>query len=191
MATAKEMRAIFNLLVAAHPGKELGEDTPRAYEAALGDLPVDLLKAAVLQCLATSKWFPTIAEVRGAAADILARAQGHPTALEAWGQMRRWLRSPKSVIVNGQRYVRRPLTEPSMRALAALGGEGMVRESDNPTADRARFEEAYNGLLERERGQMMQLPAVAQIVARLAASGVPPTGGLALPQLAGAPRGEG
>lgn len=173
MATAKEMRAIFSLLVAAHPGKELGEDTPRAYEAALGDLPVDLLKAAVLHCLATSRWFPSIAEVRGAAADILARAQGHPTALEAWGQLRRWLRSPKSVIVNGQRYQRRALPEPAMRALAALGGEAMVRDSENPTADRARFVEVYNQLLERERGQMMQLPAVAQMVARLAASDVP------------------
>ena len=64
------------LMKAAYPRQTLPEETIDLYTRALQDIEPRLLKTAVMQHIATSKWFPTIAELRGTAAALVARTRG-------------------------------------------------------------------------------------------------------------------
>ena len=51
----------------------------------LSEINPELLQAAVLKHISTSKWFPTVAEIRAPVAEIVLQTANQPTALEAWG----------------------------------------------------------------------------------------------------------
>ncbi|UCC53697.1 MAG: hypothetical protein JSV68_06915, partial [Anaerolineaceae bacterium] len=66
----KSIAEVLDLLAASYPRTELEAETVKAYILMLEGIDPALLKAAVLQHISTSKWFPTIAEIRGAAVEI-------------------------------------------------------------------------------------------------------------------------
>lgn len=67
--TKAEALRLMAMLRAAWPRQEIGEDTTEVYAGMLADLSYADAKTAVTTLVKTSKWFPTIAEIREQAAD--------------------------------------------------------------------------------------------------------------------------
>lgn len=84
MNRAEAMR-VFALLQAAYPRQELPDSTELVYASALADLDVVAVERAALALIRTSRWFPTIAEIREQVAEDLT---GLPEAEMAWAEVR-------------------------------------------------------------------------------------------------------
>ena len=71
MSTLNDQEALklIKLLCAAYPRQELRKDTIKVYAGFLEDLDYKLAEGVVSYWIKTSKWFPSIAELRLAAAD--------------------------------------------------------------------------------------------------------------------------
>lgn len=165
MTQEQEIIQCLAMLKLAYPRQELEEGTIDIYEMALCDIDPALLKTAVLQHIAASKWFPTVAELRESALGIVNYATGQVTAGEAWGELMAMFR-------RGYSHYRVPdfAEQPLIgKALAAIGGWGYLCASENTVADRARFIEVYNQLLRRQQDDAMMLPAVRTYAEQLAA----------------------
>lgn len=150
------------LLKSAYPRQELTDQTIDVYEAALQDIDPGLLRAAVLHHVSTNKWFPTVAELRNAAANLVSRASGQLLPGEAWEQVVRKFRQ-------GYSHSRVPeFDELTAKALGAIGGWHYLCYSDNIPADRARFIQAYEQYAKRAAEDAVMLPAVSDYVGQLA-----------------------
>lgn len=51
-------------LAAAFPSLEVTDATIEAFDKGLADVPLKLLRPAIGQCIATAKFFPSVAEIR-------------------------------------------------------------------------------------------------------------------------------
>ena len=58
------------MLIAAFPSRDISKATTAIYFEKLKGYPVELLTAAVLDVIGVSKFFPSIAEIRGRAKEI-------------------------------------------------------------------------------------------------------------------------
>jgi len=168
MASKGTVARMFALLHANWPREEYTAHTVQLYERCLGDIDDEVLEAATLQCIASKTFFPRVAEIREAAYDIICQRDELPTPYEAWGMVLRWIRLPRTIMRDGKRWGKAPLPEIVQAALDGIGGVDLVRFSDNITADRARFVQAYEGLVERRRKRVQTLPQVRELAARIA-----------------------
>ena len=150
------------LLKSAYPRQEFAPETVHVYTLALSDINTKLLQTGVLKHISTSKWFPTVAEIRAAVAEVVLQTANQPTALEAWGMVMREMR-----LVG---HWRRPDLPPAiLQAVQDTGGWRQLCMSENIAADRARFVEAYNSQQQRLVQRLQQLPAVTAVEEELAA----------------------
>lgn len=208
MATKDTIRQMLTLLAGAWPNNQANEATIAAYTVGLQDLEADALRAGVLSCLTSCKFFPTIAEIR--AAVVLLSTQGTPTAAEAWefahtahphfsvrrcqdaaNMIARMNAAPSQYIEIMPQYTRHIQT-----CQECFDGyedprwphplvEQIARQmgwpemhTDNPAADRARYIDAYESALRSARTEAAALPEVTQLALKLTAK----TGALALPE---------
>jgi hypothetical protein len=152
-----EVKKLVAVLIAAFPAGKITDETVGVYERMLGDLDYPAANAAVERLLATSKWLPTVAEIREAALTLNTgeiRAGG-----EAWGE----------VITAIGRHGRNRLPGKDFQfgdpivaeCVAALKWRELC-DSDNQVADRARFVELYDQLAARHRRSQLSesLPAM-------------------------------
>jgi hypothetical protein len=152
-------------LSAAYRDAPISEETSQVYERMLLDLDFEAGKAAVQRLICMSKWLPTVAEIRAAAADIdrgPVRRGG-----EAFGDVLAEIRRTGS-------YGAPSFADPLVAECVSLMGWRTLCLGDNEAADRARFIELYDGLAARGRADVVAgrpLPA--------------PRGGLALPSMVG------
>lgn len=124
----------------------------------LADIPPEILKAAALQHIATSKWFPSIAELRALAREII-----YPSRLcgvEAWGLVKREIHR---VGIYGK-----PKFDDEFIAVAVktLGWDSLCM-GDHEPSNRARFIACYDALVQREEKQMALLPQVRNVIEHL------------------------
>jgi hypothetical protein len=160
MASDEEILTIFNMLRANYhyamkdmAAKQIS-DLEVLWCELLGDVDGDLLRAAALQHATTSKWFPTVAELRQLAADI---TLGHKmTAMEAWGEVTRQIRTIGH-------WDKPEFSDLLVRKLVSDMGWLNLCMSEMPGADRARFMDGYNALLSRERREVLELPLVSKM----------------------------
>jgi hypothetical protein len=116
-------------LRAAFPNANLPAETVAIYEAALADLdPADVERAVVAR-IKTSRFFPTVAEIREQVAETNLALPG---PIEAWNQA-----------CDSDPGERAPLVT---EALRSIGGSWAVRTSENPIAIRAQFLKFYGEL---------------------------------------------
>jgi hypothetical protein len=163
MATSKTIKEVLSMLFLSPlankpknlPGQtdvEMMAATAKIYAMTLADLDDNLLMAAVVQYLASgSKWFPAPVDLRTTALSLVNRADGTPSAFEAWAEVKRAIRS------------REPLSPMAQRAIDLLGGLAEFGASDigDESSWRARFIQAYEQLQQRQAEDAMMLPAVA------------------------------
>lgn len=172
MATEVDIVRVFTFLTSAYPSfaaapanDEYGiPGTLDIYREALADIDYDVLKAAAKKCLADCRFFPTIAELRQAAAALTTPPS--TSGVEAWGlvmsEVRRGVGYPLQVPVECG------ITDPLiLRSVESVGGWKLLQRSTNQEdiAHRARFVEVYETLLARQRDDARQMPEVRQMTA--------------------------
>ncbi|MEH7355099.1 replicative helicase loader/inhibitor [Neobacillus drentensis] len=83
----KEIINLLGIATANFPNLQQKEMKPTAilWEKALADIPYEVAEKAVIKVLSTSKFFPTIAEIRDATAQITQPRT--LDAIEAWGMI--------------------------------------------------------------------------------------------------------
>lgn len=164
--TEPEAQKLVTVLVTAFPTQlsrmsaEQQASMQAIYRRMLGDLGYPEANAAVERLLATSRFMPTIAEIRDAAHTATngqKRAGG-----EAWGDVLKAIRR--------YGYMRSPGTDfafddPLVHRCAASMGWSELCSSENATADRARFIDLYDQVSANERQNQIAgaLPAISRL----------------------------
>jgi hypothetical protein len=118
------------LLTAAYPDYQLNDATAQTYQHFLADLDFEISKAVVVNHVATRKWFPKICELREA---VLERELGIESVEVALMQ----IRDEDNL-----------LSSLAVKALRLCGGTWEMNRTTNPSAWRAQFRKAYEGLRE-------------------------------------------
>lgn len=155
-----EVTKLVGVLAAAFPNAHMSVESVKVYVAMLKDVPLDVLKLAVEQCIAESEFLPTIAKLRGQAVRLCSSTESLMEPLEAWALVKQQMgrvgcyRSPQfeSPII--------------ARAVQCMGWRELC-SSENEVADRAHFSRLYQQLLEREIAEAKALPATREYRTRL------------------------
>lgn len=169
--TELQIKKLVAVMVAAHPSSKVSEESIAVYARMLADLDYPAANAAVEQLLATSKWMPTVAEIRERVVSLHAgevRAGG-----EAWGSVLKAIRGAGRYRIPGADFA---FIDPVTAECVAAMSWVELCDSENPTADRARFIELYDQLATRHRRAQLSegLPAMQRFRALQAASGGAP-----------------
>ena len=180
--TEGQVAKLVAVLIAGYPSARITAETSAVYERMLRDLDYAAVNAAVEWLLATSKWLPTVAEIREAA-HSLRDGEVKPGG-EAWGLVITAVRLHGRYRTPGVDF---EFGDPVVAQCVAAMARFEICESENSTADRARFIELYDRLAaQRRRAQLAEgLPAVQQFRAlqtqpseRLASGDAKPLGKL-------------
>jgi hypothetical protein len=150
---AIEAAKLVAMLSAAYRDAKLNAEASQVYEAMLADLDFGLAQQSVARLICTSKWLPTVAEIRQTAADI------------ERGPVRRGAEAYADVIAEIRRtgqYGTPRFTDPVVTECVTLMTWRGLCLGDNEAADRARFIELYDSLAARQRVDIVagrQLPS--------------------------------
>lgn len=134
------------------PSSKADAETITLYLAALDDLTYAQIKAGVLKCMNTAKFFPTIAEIREAAESMVEHANhtGKPDAGEAWGEVMRF-------VTESSPYDQRPFRwscEEVHDAVKRLGAMTLFEmTNDGIPATRGQFMKIYDKLLAGQKNK--------------------------------------
>lgn len=136
--------------------------TAELWARMLSDVPYEVAEKALMKVLATARYFPTVAEMREAAAQITNPAL--PSWVEAWGEV------AKAVRVYGWPRPAEALASLSplaRRVAEAIGWEALCA-SEEPDVIRGQFRRMYEDLAGRQEADQVLPPAVKQEIAALA-----------------------
>ena len=149
-------------LAAMFPNWKPDALTIEAYVVALVDVDPLSLESAILHLLSQPLSFmPTAGTIRHTAFDLQAGNGGPPTAYEAWGLVGTAIKAGAGYPVAG--VFSKPDVHPLVeKAVNFIGGWRHLAASENYTADRARFVDAYNQVREREIEDVRMLPQVRE-----------------------------
>lgn len=173
MATDSEIEAVFFMLAANYDyiQKPNFGESPQGhakgialkmdiFKQTLSDIDGDLLRASALKIISTSKWFPSVAELREAALDI-AEPNGRRTGLEAWGDV------VAAFHRDGGQYGNPQFDDPIASEVVRMLGWQTLCLSEDQTADRARFIDGYNAIASCRRNETLTLPEVRRVQAQI------------------------
>jgi hypothetical protein len=161
MTEAQAIRLIGGLMAAYRVGQTITDDTADAYVEDILDLDFEPAALAVKTLRQTSKFLPSIAEIRQAAAEIHA---GHlPDEDEAWAEVMANIRH--------HGWTGTPTwTHPAIHATVKAMGWRDLCASTNQVADRAHFLSLYRTQRARlERDRQID-PAIREMAALIANS---------------------
>ena len=126
---------------------------------ALKDLSYSLASAALGKWSQTSRWSPTIADIRETAADITDPDNGEDWSM-GWGKVLKaisrygWSRPEEALAT---------LDETSRAAVKCLGWQNLCM-SENISVDRASFRQTYETMKKRKKEQRQISPDVLAII---------------------------
>lgn len=134
---ASEVVRVVELLQGAYPRQEIPKSTLSVYVMALADLDVEDCLRAVTRHVQTSKWFPTIAEIRELVAEAITEL---PEPEFAWREVREAL---------GRDTAGQPVPAwscPEIREAVAVLGWGTLVNTRNIAIERERWIKTYSRL---------------------------------------------
>lgn len=165
MTKAEAVRLV-GVAVAAFPSMQERDMCPTAelWTEMLCDLPFDVAKAALQKVLTLAKFFPTVAEIREAAASL--QPGGAPEPEAAWGEVLQQI--AKVGYIGTPRW-----SHPAVGQAADIlygGWSELCRHlnEDSMVADRAHFLRMYGNVAARLREDAKLPPAVREMAASLA-----------------------
>lgn len=172
--TKTEVMKLVAVLCAAYPSAKFTAEASSAFESALADLGYAVANAAVEQIIGTSRWMPTIADIRERVLSLLS-GEIRPGG-DAWGSVL------KAIAARGRNRtpgVDFEFCDPVVHEAVKALGWSQLCDSENATADRARFVELYDRLAVVRRRQELthNLPAVKRYQLLQAASKKTPLSG--------------
>jgi hypothetical protein len=167
MANEKQVRGLLRAISGAYPTFELTDDRVSIYVKLLADLDADALTAAAQQHIVTSKFPPTVAELRDGCANLTRPAL--PAWADAWGEV---LEAIRRVGYLGQPSFSHPLIE---QAVQGMGGWKLLcaMEISETATQRAQFRDIYNAYASRCEREAALLPAVRALAVQRGALPVP------------------
>jgi hypothetical protein len=130
--TPEDATLIVGKLKAMYPRQEVNTETVIGYVKFLSDLDAEPAMRAVDEHIASSPWFPSVAEIRERVAE---RASGLPHGAAAYDL---------AVAVCEKRGALADLPEAVRRALDHVGGTWALRTTEDPGVLRAQFLKAYD-----------------------------------------------
>ncbi len=146
------------MLTTAYPRAVLVEGTLKIYFEMLSDIPDDALIAAVLDQIKTNEYFPTIAAITRSAAIIQSGIGSMVSAMDAWGEVCEAMRLG---------YQMQPkFSNPLIDKIVTDMNWYVLRTSENTSADRARFIEAYDAKVTRMLREYIVPAGVRELTAR-------------------------
>lgn len=143
------------MLTAAYT-REIPDATIELYVASLADLPDDLLAEIVGETILTSRWLPTIAELREAVVKRVDPRALPPSPDSAWA----------SILVaseNCDAGMPTDTHEAVISALKAVGGLWRIGMSRSPDSFRKPFLGAYSALSDEARRRALALGVCARL----------------------------
>lgn len=144
MAKPSEVGEVILLLKSAYPRQPVTQSTLDVYQLMLADIDVDLLRRAAHHHVATSQYFPSIAELRAEASG----GKDLPTAEEAWGEV-------CAAVRRVGRYRLPPtFSHPLIHDAVSAIGWNTITDSETVGVERAHFFrifEAFANRLSRDR----------------------------------------
>ena len=171
MSNLIEFTEIFMVLAAAYPRFVPGNQTIEVYYELLKDLDTNLLKNAALQCANSGEWFPSVHELRAAAADLVRQQNQIPSAYEAWEEVYNHPRDnilSELRIEDGRYYIdhrevhwSHPIVENVARQ---LGWPNFPGAEDDIVGDRAHFFKAYAYAIDKAVRDFAMLPQVRNYI---------------------------
>lgn len=162
MATKPEIAQLLAIIRAGYPRQAITtvqyNQMVDVWSTLLADLPLAQLRAAAEHHITSSTWFPSLAEIRQGAHDLVAPPGDRISAMEAWQEVRASFSTAPCFVVWSGNLVQ--------QAYEALGGDAWRRSAlvDNEPADRARFIQAFEALQKRQREERRMLPSVRAFV---------------------------
>jgi hypothetical protein len=146
---SSEAKKLASILKAAYPRQPIDTTTLDVYASFLSDLDVSAATLAVKRIVSSSRFFPTVAEIREAVAE---HECGLPSVQAAVEQVMGRYSLPVSD---------RPKLAPEVRrAIEAVGGEWAIKHSDNPGVIRAQLRDAYAEIRREALRQVQERPAM-------------------------------
>ena len=133
MIPSEAMRLVATLK-ATYPRQEIREETVEVYVRFLSDLDHAAAEQAVGRIVATSRFFPTIAEIREEVAEGYA---GLPSVAEALALVAERYRLSDAEVKENR------LPDEVLKAYRIVGGEWAFRTSTNATTLHAQFRDLY------------------------------------------------
>lgn len=152
-------RGILKQLFSAYPNTQATEETVAMYVRLLRDIPDADLQTVVDQSVATSKFLPTIAELRDMYHSL--RTVNQITWVEGWDMVQREIRRVGSY---GAPSFSDDLTA---RVVAAMGWREICA-SETPGVDRAQFRDMFQTMAACAETAQKLLPQARSYAARLA-----------------------
>jgi hypothetical protein len=155
--TAVQAAELVMMILAAYPQNRVTSDvTSKVYENMLADLDAQLARKAVTRLISVSKFMPTVAEIRAAAAEL----QHGPlrSGGEAWGDVLSEIR--RIGIYAAPRFA-----DPIVADLVRRWGWRALCDGHGD-ADRARFIDTYDAIALRARQDVVSgipLPAAGVV----------------------------
>jgi hypothetical protein len=136
--TKSEAMKLVALLQGAYPRMTFPPTTLEVYAMGMSDLPYDAAYNAVSRLVQTSKWIPTISEIRE---QVVEERASLPAPEVAWGEVQRAIGRVGSYMT--------PVFECEEidRAVRVLGWKNICLD-ENVASTRARFVDAYRALRE-------------------------------------------
>jgi len=171
MSTEAEIVNVLKLLARTYPKFELKQETIEAYVMFLADIPIDQLRAGAAHCVTSNTFFPSVHEIRKSIAEIRRKADGIPTAAEAWEDLitisNRRTYTPALdqfgySVVRCEYHWRHPI----VRRVAEMLGWPRTFPTDNPVADRAHWNKAYEEAVNGVISDAQMLPQVREYIDR-------------------------
>ena len=166
MAKREQIAKLVGVMAAAYPHAQVTEQTIEVYCRILRDLPFEELSLAAEQCLAESRFMPTIAELRGKVLELRRLADDAPSAFEAWQQVATAARGSYADAWHDR------IDQAVMQLMGASTPGQAMRLLGRATADemvshRARFIELYDRMEGKSRTQAAMLPEVREAARRI------------------------
>lgn len=162
--TELQAQKLLYVLESAYSRSEFRPGTAKIYTQMLADLPYEVAKTAVMRLIATSKWLPTIAEIRHACAELIdpllsaedawieaCKAARVYTPYQAPPEVRKAQAAYRGYQVEGPTMS--PLTR---KAVQVLGGIEAIAYSDQPEFMGREFRRIYERLRESEMRNRQQ-----------------------------------
>lgn len=154
------IRSVLEQLFACYPNTEVTPQTVAMYLRLLQDIPPADLQTVVDQAVATSRFLPTIAELRDMYHAL--RNVGRLTWADAWDMVQREIRRVGSY---GTPQLADPITA---QVVKAMGWKAMCASPlENVATDRAQFRDMYNAFAAREETAQKLLPQARELAERI------------------------
>jgi len=150
---ASDAEKLVAVLKAAYPRQPIPPETARLYAAQLINLPADLVELAVRDLIATTPYFPAIADIRRRVAEL---QLGAPSAWQAWEEVEQQCRAASQHEGGVWEPYRPRWSHPLVeRVVRLMGGFWQLYESERLSIERAQFLRLY----EQARSEVVQTAA--------------------------------